>query len=172
MAGVYRTIWAKVRARVPVDSKSETHHLRAVKTWLDGNPNDVVTLLIVNSDDLPPSQYDSVFQAADLVNISYAPPQATVPISQWPTMGSLIDSGKRLITFMDAEADFTSVPYIIDGMRCENDRRRVNLLTALRRIHKRMGDGVRCDRPYVRLQCEPDEGRHVDGDVPHQPFPG
>jgi hypothetical protein len=27
----------------------------------------------------------------------------------------MIDSGKRLVTFMDAGADFTSVPYIIDG---------------------------------------------------------
>jgi len=96
------------------DGGSLQDYLGKVKTWLDGNPNDVVTLLIVNSDDLPPSQFDSVFQAANLVTISYAPPQATVPISQWPTMGSLIDSGKRLVTFLDAEADFTSVPYIID----------------------------------------------------------
>jgi hypothetical protein len=27
----------------------------------------------------------------------------------------MIDSGKRLVTFMDAGADFTAVPYIIDG---------------------------------------------------------
>jgi hypothetical protein len=26
----------------------------------------------------------------------------------------MIDSGKRLVTFMDAGADFTAVPYIID----------------------------------------------------------
>jgi len=96
------------------DGGSLQDYLGKVKSWMDANPNDVVTLLIVNSDDLPPSQFDSVFQAAGLTNLSYAPPQATVPISQWPTMGSLIDSGKRLLTFMDAEADFTSVPYIID----------------------------------------------------------
>ena len=38
-----------------------------------------------------------------------------MPASQWPTLGTLIDSGKRLVTFMDANADFTAVPYIIDG---------------------------------------------------------
>ncbi|KAH7885988.1 PLC-like phosphodiesterase [Phlebopus sp. FC_14] len=89
-------------------------YLATVKTWLDANPNDVLSLLIVNSDNFPPSAYDSVFKGAGLDTISYAPPSASIPATQWPTLGSLIDSGKRLITFMDASADFTSVPYIID----------------------------------------------------------
>ena len=38
-----------------------------------------------------------------------------MPATQWPTLATLIDSGKRLITFMDASADFNSVPYIIAG---------------------------------------------------------
>jgi hypothetical protein len=27
----------------------------------------------------------------------------------------MIDSGKRVVTFLDNQADFTQVPYIIDG---------------------------------------------------------
>jgi hypothetical protein len=29
-------------------------------------------------------------------------------------LGSLIDSGKRVLAFMDNQADFTQVPYLID----------------------------------------------------------
>ena len=81
----------------------------------DVDINPVLSLLIVNSDDFPPTAYDTVFKGAGLDTMSYAPPSASIPATQWPTLGSLIDSGKRLITFMDASADFNSVPYIIDG---------------------------------------------------------
>ncbi|KIK94109.1 hypothetical protein PAXRUDRAFT_143574 [Paxillus rubicundulus Ve08.2h10] len=89
-------------------------YLGTVKTWLDANPNEVLSLLIVNSDNFPPTSYDSVFKSAGLDTISYAPPSASIPAAQWPTLGTLIDAGTRLVTFMDASADFTSVPYIID----------------------------------------------------------
>ncbi|EPQ60366.1 PLC-like phosphodiesterase [Gloeophyllum trabeum ATCC 11539] len=89
-------------------------YLTTVKTWLDANPNDVLSLLIVNSDDLPPSQYDAVFKTVGLDTMSYTPASSPITQSSWPTLGSMIDSGKRLVTFMDASADFTAVPYIID----------------------------------------------------------
>jgi hypothetical protein len=75
----------------------------------------VVSLLIVNSDGLPPSQFDTVFKAVGLDALSYSPSSAVTTTTGWPTLGSMIDSGKRLVTFMDTKADFTSVPYIIDG---------------------------------------------------------
>jgi len=88
-------------------------YLTNVQTWMTANPNDVVTLLIVNSDGFAPSAYDSVFQSVGLASLSYTPPAASVQFSDWPTLGSMIDAGTRLVTFMDAGADFTSVPYII-----------------------------------------------------------
>ncbi|KAA1468038.1 PLC-like phosphodiesterase [Dentipellis sp. KUC8613] len=89
-------------------------YLGTVKTWMDANPNDVVTLLIVNSDGFKPTDYDTVFKAAGVDTLSYAPTAAVVPASQWPTLGNMIDSGKRLVTFLDNGADFTSIPYLID----------------------------------------------------------
>lgn len=88
-------------------------YLTTVKAWLDANPNEVLSLLIVNSDTLPPSSFDAVFQTVGLATMSYSPPSSLLE-SGWPTLGSLIDSGTRLITFMDSNANFTSVPYIID----------------------------------------------------------
>ncbi|OSD03202.1 PLC-like phosphodiesterase [Trametes coccinea BRFM310] len=96
------------------DGGSLQDYLTELKTWMDANPNDVVSLLIVNSDDLAPTLYDSVFKAAGVDTLAYAPENATLTASAWPTLGSLIDSGKRLVVFMDAKADFNSVPYIID----------------------------------------------------------
>jgi len=99
---------------VILDAGTLSNYLSSVKTWLDGNPNEVVVILIVNSDNLPPSQYATVYQSVGLDSLSYSPTTATTDGSQWPTLGTLIDSGKRVLTFMDSNADFASVPYIID----------------------------------------------------------
>ena len=75
----------------------------------------VVSLLIVNSDNVAPSEYDTVFKAAGLDTLAYAPSSASLAASAWPTLGSLIDSGKRLVVFLSTTADFNTVPYLIDG---------------------------------------------------------
>ncbi|KAF8632996.1 hypothetical protein AX15_001593 [Amanita polypyramis BW_CC] len=88
-------------------------YLTTVKAWLDNNPNEVLTLLIVNVENLQASQYDSVFKTAGLDTISFVPQSTPLQASQWPTLGSMIDSGKRLVTFLDNGAD-TSYPYLLD----------------------------------------------------------
>ena len=75
----------------------------------------VVSLLIVNSDNVAPAQYDTVFKAAGLDTLAYAPTSASLAASDWPTLGTLIDAGTRLVVFLTTEADFTTVPYLIDG---------------------------------------------------------
>lgn len=89
-------------------------YLKTVKSWLDQNPNEVLTILIVNSDNLPPTQWQSIYQAANLESISFAPTKSPLTFQDWPTLGEMIDSGKRVVTFLDNQADFTQVPYIID----------------------------------------------------------
>ncbi|KAI0347688.1 PLC-like phosphodiesterase [Trametopsis cervina] len=89
-------------------------YLTKVKTWMDSNPNDVVTMLITNTDGLPPSAFDTVYKAVGLDTASYTPPSAALPASGWPTLGSLIDGGTRLVSFLAQQADFTQVPYLID----------------------------------------------------------
>ncbi|OBZ68413.1 hypothetical protein A0H81_11684 [Grifola frondosa] len=97
-----------------LDGGTLEDYLTKVKTWMDSNPNDVVSLLIVNSDNLAPSLYNAVFQSAGIDTLAYSPSQASLPASSWPTLGSLIDSGKRLVAFLTTTANFTSVPYLID----------------------------------------------------------
>ncbi|KAG6866055.1 hypothetical protein C0991_009152 [Blastosporella zonata] len=89
-------------------------YLKTVKTWLDANPNEVLSILIVNIDNAPASTYGAVYAAAGVDTVSYTPATSPLQASAWPTLGALIDSGKRLVTFMDNQADLTAVPYIID----------------------------------------------------------
>ncbi|KAG8718628.1 hypothetical protein FRC09_012378 [Ceratobasidium sp. 395] len=89
-------------------------YLKKVKTWMDKNPNDVVTILVVNIDNQPASSFAAAYQTASLVDMSYAPETLAVQADQWPTLGTLIDTGKRLVTFMDNGADNSAAPYLID----------------------------------------------------------
>lgn len=91
-----------------------TDYLTKVKTWMAANPNEVVTILLVNIDNQPATSFATAYTTAGLDKLSYAPPQATMANDGWPTYGQLIDAGTPLVTFMDNTADFANVPYIID----------------------------------------------------------
>jgi hypothetical protein len=85
---------------------------------LSSNPiflHPVLTLLIVNSDNLPASLYQAAFQSAGLDEISYTPPSASIPASGWPALGDMLSNNQRLVTFLDNGADFTVAPYLMDG---------------------------------------------------------
>lgn len=96
------------------DGGSLKSYLTIVKTWLDANPNEVLSILIVNIDNLGPSLFDDVYQAVGLNTLSYAPPDSVTEAANWPTLGSLIDAGTRLVTFLDNGANTAVVPYLID----------------------------------------------------------
>ncbi|OQO12382.1 hypothetical protein B0A48_03024 [Cryoendolithus antarcticus] len=98
-----------------LDAGSLAGYLREVKKWLERNPNDVVTLLLVNGDNLDPSAFDAVFgriRVRDYAFVPFSTPR-TLAISDWPTLSALIQLNKRLIVFLDSKADTTKVPYIL-----------------------------------------------------------
>ncbi len=68
----------------------------------------------MNIDNAPASAYDTVFKSVGLDTVSFAPASSPLTASSWPTLGSMIDSGKRLVTYLDNGAD-PSIPYLIDG---------------------------------------------------------
>jgi len=79
--------------------------------------SEVLSLLIVNIDNLSPTIYDPIFRSAGLDTLSFAPTSSPIAAANWPTLGSMIDSGKRLVTFLDNAANLGSVPYLLDGTR-------------------------------------------------------
>ncbi|KAL8915406.1 MAG: hypothetical protein Q9172_006896 [Xanthocarpia lactea] len=98
------------------DAGPLTTFLTTIKTWLDANPNEVLTLLLTNGDDTPITQYATAFESAGLDKYTYTPPPTThpLPLTNWPTLGSLISSKTRLIVFLDYGASPSTVPYILD----------------------------------------------------------
>jgi hypothetical protein len=89
--------------------------LSSIKAWLDGNPNDVVTLLFVNSDGTSSATLDSVYKSSGISKYTFTPSFNSPPTSSsWPTLSSLISSNTRLITFVDSlPSGDAGIPYII-----------------------------------------------------------
>ncbi|KAJ7668173.1 PLC-like phosphodiesterase [Mycena rosella] len=81
-------------------------YLKLVKTFLDANPNEVLTLLFTNPEGLSPATvWKPIFDAAGITDLTYVPPSLPVKQSEWPTLGSMIDAGTRVVVFLDSEAD-------------------------------------------------------------------
>ncbi|GAB7351517.1 hypothetical protein MBLNU459_g2159t1 [Dothideomycetes sp. NU459] len=90
-----------------------TSWLSEIKTWLDSNPNEVVTLLLVNSDDATAADLAAQYSAADIEKYAYSPDFSSAP-STWPTLQTLINNGTRLLNFVaDVTAD-SSYPYLMN----------------------------------------------------------
>lgn len=89
--------------------------LSEIKTWMDANTNDVVTVLIVNSDDASAADIGAQFQSSGIDKYAYTPPSASSIPQTWPTLQSLISNNTRLMTFVaslsQASTDF---PYLMD----------------------------------------------------------
>ncbi|KAK5628983.1 hypothetical protein RRF57_004698 [Xylaria bambusicola] len=88
-------------------------YLGTVKTWVDGHPDDIVTLLITNGDAIDIVKFDDAFKAVGLDTYTFTPSD-TLGLDDWPTLGDLISSGNRVIVFMDYNSDTSKVPYILD----------------------------------------------------------
>ncbi|KAF2157175.1 PLC-like phosphodiesterase [Myriangium duriaei CBS 260.36] len=89
-------------------------NLQEVATWVKANPYDVVTILIVNSNFRPVEDYVDTIQGSGLAPYLYEPPHVPMRLDEWPTLQSMILSQKRVVIFMDYNANQTSVPYILD----------------------------------------------------------
>ena len=83
---------------------------------MDQNPNDVVTILLVNSDDASAQQLSSEFSSSGIEKYAYTPVSTTSAPSEWPTLQSMISQNQRLVTFVASlsSASNTVAPYLLD----------------------------------------------------------
>jgi hypothetical protein len=98
-----------------LDAGTLVNWLKSIKTWMDANPNDVVTILLVNSDNAAASILGPQFASSGIDKYAYAPPTpGTIP-SPWPTLQSLIANNTRLMTFVASlSPPSTEFPYLMD----------------------------------------------------------
>jgi len=91
--------------------------LQEIKQWLDSNPNEVVTVLLVNSDNATPAELAQAFGDSSITSYAYVPASVTTPPTTWPTLQELISTGKRLVVFvasLDTSQISSSNSYLMD----------------------------------------------------------
>jgi hypothetical protein len=84
--------------------------MKDVRTWLDAHPREVVTLFV--QDEVSPADTAAVVRKAGLEPYAYTP---TEGMSDWPTLGQMIDSGKRLVVLMENRNGGTTYPWLLRG---------------------------------------------------------
>jgi len=81
---------------------------------MDANPNEVVTVLLVNGPDVSPAKIEAEYTKAGITSdLAYTPSGSTAGTQTWPTLQSLIDSGTRLVNFVDSFGAGASVPWLM-----------------------------------------------------------
>lgn len=83
---------------------------------MDTNPHDVVTILLVNSDNASAQDLNAEFQVANITSYGYVPPSTTSAQKTWPTLQDLIANNTRLVTFVASLAASSNnvAPYLLD----------------------------------------------------------
>ena len=98
-----------------LDAGSLTSWLTEIKTWMDSNTNDVVTLILVNSDDASGADLGAQFHSSGIEKYAYTPPTNATRPKSWPTLDSLIGNNTRLMTFVASLSQASSeASYLMD----------------------------------------------------------
>lgn len=97
-----------------LDAGPITDYLGTVYDWVATHPYDVVTILLGNGGYNPVTDYVPFLEQTGLQNFAYEPPKIPMGLDDWPTLASMILTGKRVVFFMDYEANQTAVPWILD----------------------------------------------------------
>ncbi|CZT45127.1 related to BSC1 Transcript encoded by this ORF shows a high level of stop codon bypass [Rhynchosporium secalis] len=97
-----------------LDAGPITDYLSDVYDWVSGHPFDVVTILLGNGQYNSVTTYQPFLEQTRLQNYAYIPPKNPMALGDWPTLATMILQGKRVVFFMDYEANQTAVPWILD----------------------------------------------------------
>lgn len=76
--------------------------------WMKTHPSEVVTLLLVNDEKIPPAQLKTLFDNSGLGALAFTPSG-----TGWPTLGEMVGNDTRLVTFLSEGADVKAAPYLL-----------------------------------------------------------
>lgn len=89
-------------------------YLTTVTRWIRSHPYDVVSIIIGNADYAPPKNFVDPIVSSGLSDLVYTPSKIPMARDDWPTLSSMILSGKRAVIFMDYQANQTETPWLMD----------------------------------------------------------
>jgi hypothetical protein len=98
-------------------------YLKEVTAWVAAHPFDVVTIIFGNYDyekqdkDGKPlvtsADFVAPIEASGLIDYIYQPPKTAMTLQDWPTLGQMLLTQKRVVTFIDYNFDTDAVPYLL-----------------------------------------------------------
>ncbi|ORY11404.1 PLC-like phosphodiesterase [Clohesyomyces aquaticus] len=94
--------------------------LYEIRVWMDKNLDEIVTILLVNSNGVDATELEGEYAKADIAHFGYTPPAKRPPKSNdtnptWPTLATMIDSGQRLVSFIaPLKTDTANAPYLVN----------------------------------------------------------
>jgi len=95
------------------DGGTVEHYFKKVKHFLDRHPNEVLTIIIANPENVQADVWQPIFESTGLADIAYIPPQTPMTREDWPTLKEMLDSTRRVVVFMDKGAEDGTVPYLL-----------------------------------------------------------
>lgn len=89
--------------------------LTDIREWMDANPNDVVSVLIVNSDNNNATTLGGIFNSSGITDYAYVPSANKGPVT-WPTLGDMISQNKRFVAWVASldPASNEDAPFLLD----------------------------------------------------------
>ncbi|KAL9052465.1 MAG: hypothetical protein Q9162_005377 [Coniocarpon cinnabarinum] len=89
--------------------------LTDIREWIDANPRDVVSVLIVNSDNFDAATLGGIFTTAGLTKYAYVPSSNVGPVT-WPTLGNMVSTNKRFVAWIASldPVKNTAAPFLLD----------------------------------------------------------
>ncbi|KXS99484.1 hypothetical protein AC578_3771 [Pseudocercospora eumusae] len=97
-----------------LDAGTLSSWLSEVKTWLDSNANEVVTILLVNGASASASDLAAAYTSSGLDSYAYTPAATSASSSTWPTLESLISNGTRAMNFIASLDENSAAPYLMN----------------------------------------------------------
>lgn len=97
-----------------LDAGPITDWLTTVRQWVDSHPYDVITILLGNGNYSHPSLYVPYIEKTGILKYVYSPPYLPMSLDDWPTLEDMIVRGKRVVMFLDYEADQEKYPWLLD----------------------------------------------------------
>ena len=92
-----------------LDAGSAIDTLNQIGAWLKENPGEIVTIFWNNLYNYDIGYLAAVYEASMVVPYIYTYEQDKQ--ESWPTLQEMIDSGKRLVNFVDSAADTSKIPW-------------------------------------------------------------
>ncbi|KAI8993454.1 PLC-like phosphodiesterase [Pilobolus umbonatus] len=94
-----------------LDAGPASQTLDDITAWLESNPREIVTIMWNNLYDISATQLASVYEDSNILPYVYTHNHSR---PNWPTLNEMIDSGTRVVNFIDSQANENEIPWLME----------------------------------------------------------